>query len=63
MVRHAPLSDGDSKHFGGLIQDPPAWKVKSAESSRPRRRRHHSSDDEELVPMRYDVEKGCLVPY
>lgn len=67
VVRHLPKSDGDD-HFGGLLKDPPEWdgSVGTPVQKKPKKGKHNKVKREPQnhgnVPMRFDVEKGSLVP-
>ena len=74
MARHMPLSDGND-HFGGELQDPPQW---SSNAGSVHRKNSSSKKQEQVkpepaqpahmahadpVPMRFDPQTQCLVPY
>ena len=67
VVRHLPKSDGDD-HFGGLLKDPPEWDGSAGTpvQKKPKKGKHNKVKREPQnhgnVPMRFDVEKGSLVP-
>ena len=68
IQRHLPLSDGED-HFGGELKDPPEWgglcvlsKTTKTNKSTGKKKSKVKPEPQE-VPMKFDVTKGCLVPY
>ena len=69
LVRHLPYSDGED-HFGGLLKDPPEWGgvvspvKKKSRGGKPSKVKTEPQNQtkKQVVPMRFDVNKGSLVP-
>ena len=70
IARHLPLSDGED-HFGGELKDPPQWggyvhcvpsSTTKTDTSTGKKKSKVKPEPQE-VPMKFDVTKGCLVPY
>ena len=72
IARHLPLSDGED-HFGGELKDPPEWGGYCVPSSTGKTNKSTGKKKSKVtvkpepqpvpVPMKFDVTKGCLVPY
>ena len=68
-VRHLPISNGKWGEYAGKLADPVQWSEPVIKKTRKRKSTSVSSTADTASAasasacMRYDVEKGCLVPY